>query len=47
MTTTGDDGIEWQNKYYTVDVEVQMGANRQPLQYKIIANYHEDSFHDA
>ena len=24
MTTTGDDGIEWQNKYYTV---IDVGAN--------------------
>lgn len=44
MTTKSDDGINWQNKYYTVDVELQVEKNNKPVRYKILKNYAEDSF---
>ena len=45
MTETSSDGINWQDKYYTVDVEVQLGENSKPMQYKIIKHYAEASFY--
>jgi hypothetical protein len=41
--TTSTDSIEWQNKYYFVDVEIQYSDNK-PKAYKILKNYPEDSF---
>jgi len=41
--STGQDKVEWQDKYYIVDVEVLM-ADGKPTAYKIINNYADESF---
>lgn len=44
MIEDSDGNISWQDKYYTVDVELQMGEKNKPIQYKILKNYKEESF---
>ena len=44
MTTSTDKTMDWQNKLYLVDVEVQY-ADNQPKAYKILRHYPEETFH--
>jgi hypothetical protein len=41
--TTSNDGVEWQNKYYIVNVEI-LTSDGSPKMYKILKNYPSESF---
>jgi hypothetical protein len=41
--TSSQDEIDWQKKYYYVDVEIQYDG-KNPKSYKIIRNHHEECF---